>query len=52
MLYKLGINENILPNSLDMSETHLNVFNWSNDSKNKFKIINNKFNYFNIINII
>lgn len=52
MLYKLGINENILPDSLDMVETHLDVFNRSNDSKNKFKIINNKFNYFNIINII
>jgi len=52
MLYKLGINENILPDSLDMLETQLDVFNGSNDSKNKFKIINNKFNYFNIINII
>jgi hypothetical protein len=52
MLYKLGINENILPDSLDMLETHLGVFNKSNDFKNKFKIINNKFNYFNIINII
>jgi len=52
MLYKLGINENILPDSLDMFETHLDVFKISNDSKNKFKIINNKFNYFNIINII
>jgi hypothetical protein len=52
MLYKLGINENILPDSLYMLETHLGVFNKSNDFKNKFKIINNKFNYFNIINII
>jgi hypothetical protein len=45
MLYKLGINENILPDSLDIFETHLDVFNRSNNSKNKFKIINNKFNY-------
>jgi len=52
MLYKLGINENIVPNSLNMLETHSGVLNKSNDSKNKFKIINNKFNYFNIIDII
>jgi len=36
MLYKLGINENILPDSLDIFETHLDVFNRSNNSKNKF----------------
>ena len=52
MLYKLGINENIVPNSLDIVETHSGVLNKSNDSKNKFKMINNKFNYFNIIDII
>ena len=52
MLYKLGINENIVPSSLNMVETHSGVLNKSNDSKNKFKIINNKFNYFNIIDII
>jgi len=45
MLYKLGINENFFPNSLNMVETHSNVLNRSNNS-------NNKFNYFNIINII
>ena len=45
MLYKLGINENFVPNSLDMLETHSDVLNRSYNSKNKF-------NYFNIINII
>jgi hypothetical protein len=52
MLYKLGVNENRLLNYTDKAETHSDVLGCIYSDPPKSDIIKNKFDYFNIIDII
>jgi hypothetical protein len=52
MLYKLGVKENIILNSLDVGEAHSGVLDNSYYDQRRSGVINNKFDYFNIIDSI